>query len=298
MKKIQKDEFLYITLDAEDIDSLTELKLFLHNPYCVVKFSRAFVRAFYQKPVNKLDAPLKAPPCNQSQLVGAWFDTLFKLYIPLKYISGFGKPELTQFVSNFSPEGWFYRWLLVSSIFVTKSNTIKLDELTNRGQGWRFTGPSDLLRIVQEFLNRSKQLAELHEISGNKILGKPEFLQQDAVNDIINLINLIDEDVWQFHELYMAHQFIGGKSLDIVVDRNLIDIKASRNCVLRSDYFDQLVMYYLLFGIWQKMYPLPVGIVNYRIEHLGIYFARFGYLHYLCTLRTEYSQLGCNLLDG
>jgi hypothetical protein len=68
-------------------------------------------------------------------------------------------------------------------------------------------------------------------------------------------------------------ELIGGADADLVIDDMLVDIKSSKKFKLERYALNQIIGYYLLSiigGINGKKLP--------RIKHVGIYFARFGYL--------------------
>lgn len=78
---------------------------------------------------------------------------------------------------------------------------------------------------------------------------------------------------------------VGGADADFIVDNTLIDIKSSKHLKLARKDLSQLIGYHLLAligGVNGNKYP--------KIEKVGIYFARYGYLWQISL--TDYYSLG------
>jgi len=63
----------------------------------------------------------------------------------------------------------------------------------------------------------------------------------------------------------------------LVIDDAIIDIKTTKKLDLAKNYFDQLIGYYILYKIG-GIDDMPS---NCEIKRLGIYFSRYGYLHFI-----------------
>jgi hypothetical protein len=67
----------------------------------------------------------------------------------------------------------------------------------------------------------------------------------------------------------------GGADADLILDDQIIDFKVTKKLKLSRDHFNQLFGYYTLLALNGKTH---FGRVR-RINTLGVYFARYGYLH-------------------
>lgn len=283
VKVEQREKGQVVTIDESDIETVSSLKTLLADVYTRVKFSKAFVRSFYTKPSARLDLALKAKPCGQPKLVGAWFDTLLKVYLPLNSRFGYSKNDLKQLVQKIGPKDWVPRWRLVSSSFILKDGQVDHGKVFNRSSGWRGSNLDEVFERVKTFAEITKKDTEYLSAAWQKSNlgdGTPEFFDADSLSDLIHLIDLIDDDVLYFNYLYMAHQFVGGKPIDLILDDVLVDIKTTASASLNLQYFDQLVEYYIFFRLWQEIYPFSIPLLrDYQIKELGLYFSRFGYLY-------------------
>jgi hypothetical protein len=104
------------------------------------------------------------------------------------------------------------------------------------------------------------------------------------VEDLKHLLALVDMRMFAASQMYLlnpafgeASQLVGGADADLLIDDTLIDVKTTKNLEFRRDTFNQLMGYVVLHEI------SGIGELDpkARILKIGVYFARFGYLHVL-----------------
>jgi len=95
------------------------------------------------------------------------------------------------------------------------------------------------------------------------------------VEDMRNLYNAIPDNFFDYGKKWIldaifgkASEMAGGADVDLIIDNSIIDIKTTKNLRLDSYMWGQIVGYYILSEIENKK----------NIDHIGIYFSRYGYL--------------------
>lgn len=71
-----------------------------------------------------------------------------------------------------------------------------------------------------------------------------------------------------------AAELVRGADGDLIIDNLLIDCKTVKELSLERDYLNQLIGYYTLNVIDQKL-----GEDTVELKHLGIYYSRFAVLY-------------------
>jgi hypothetical protein len=101
------------------------------------------------------------------------------------------------------------------------------------------------------------------------------------VQDLRRLISLVQPHTFKARKTCLlnptfgaASQLVNGADCDLVIDDAIIEIKTTKDCKVKRDYFDQLIGYYLLF----KIGGLSGAPKGHQIKQLGIYFSRYGHL--------------------
>lgn len=112
---------------------------------------------------------------------------------------------------------------------------------------------------------------------------------RDDIRDLKKLCKIIDDDIWQSGVTYILNpnfgkgsKLVGGADADIIMDDILIDIKTVKNLVVKKEYINQLIGYYILSligGVNMKVNGFfNTKIESAKIKKVGIYFSRFGVL--------------------
>lgn len=102
------------------------------------------------------------------------------------------------------------------------------------------------------------------------------------IQDLKNLIDLVDFEKFRSDGLVLLNptfgvgsSLVGGADADLVVDDAIIEIKTARKLALQRAYVHKLVFQYTLHRIAEINGAPP----SHKINRLGIYFSRYGYLH-------------------
>ncbi len=109
-------------------------------------------------------------------------------------------------------------------------------------------------------------------------------VDEKDITDLRNLIKAVNWDDFKAKKNCLlnptfgeASRLVGGADADVVIDDTLIEIKTTKKCELKRDYFNQLIGYYCLYCI-DGVDGLPK---KRRIKNFAIYFSRQAYLHVL-----------------
>lgn len=107
-------------------------------------------------------------------------------------------------------------------------------------------------------------------------------VDEKDITDLRNLIKGVNWHDFKARQICLlnptfgeASRLVGGADADVVIDDTLIEIKTTKKCELKRDYFNQLIGYYCLYHI--------DGIDDFpkkrKIRNFAIYFSRQAYLH-------------------
>ena len=109
-------------------------------------------------------------------------------------------------------------------------------------------------------------------------------IDEGDIKDLRSLISIVKSEYFKAKKICIlnpifgiASQLVGGADCDLVIDDAIIDIKTTKKLNLTREYFDQLIGYYILYKIG-GIEGMPS---NCEIKRLGIYFSRYGYLHFI-----------------
>ena len=223
-------------------------------------FARSILDELFLKPEFTLKEPIKAVPLTRNyQTLGTAFDYALRIL-----------------VSKLNPS-------LVNDFPLTAKSGIRGDKRRRQ--------------FIEDFEEKRKQfargdisfsclladciiLAKLESVArtGNNFPNSQIFeVDERDVEDIRNLVELVNpNDFKANHTCVLNPVFgksskdVGGADADLIIDSTLIDIKTTKYLKFTREYFRQLVGYYIL----NKREGFPYGV----IDHLGIYYARFGVL--------------------
>lgn len=141
-------------------------------------------------------------------------------------------------------------------------------------------------QITDDLMKSTLLLAQLEPIvrRGGVYLNLGVIDDRD-VTDLRNLSALLDSKTFRTDAAVLLNPtfglgsvMVGGADADLVIDDMIIDIKTVKELALTGNYFNQLMGYYTLYKI-DEIDDAP----QHEIRRLGIYFARYGYLHVMHT---------------
>jgi hypothetical protein len=137
-------------------------------------------------------------------------------------------------------------------------------------------------KITGKLLRSALFLAELDRVYREGIVPHDlGVVYDDDIKDLRCLLKIVPPDLFHASRLCVlnpafgeASSMIHGADADLLIDETLIEIKTTKLWKIRPEYIFQLAGYYLLSRI-DGIDGAPAG---QEITHVGIYFARFGYL--------------------
>lgn len=240
-------------------------------------------RLEFPKPPIGTDRELLAPPHSiRYSLVGTAFDYLLRFYL-----------------QRLNPKAVHRRWVAVEGLRKL-ANRVPLVYDVDAGrlsdEDWSvkagrkaldkartaYTAYLESGRVADPLLRGAIYLAQLDVVyrSGwvDENLG---VAHREDVHDLRNLLSLVNPDNFRANRSCLlnptfgdASRLVGGADADLVIDSMLVDVKTTKNFVLRREDFNQLIGYMVLHdlagfeGIRSKR----------RIGKLAIYFSRHAHL--------------------
>jgi hypothetical protein len=106
-------------------------------------------------------------------------------------------------------------------------------------------------------------------------------IDSQDIQDLRQLISLVQPQAFTTKGVCSLNPFfgcasklVGGADCDLVIDDILLEIKTVQKFELKREYFNQLIGYYVL----SRIGGISGMLQNHRINRLGIYFSRHGYL--------------------
>ena len=256
------------------------LTSFLKQPDVIKNF-----RQHFEPPKIRLTKTLLAPPLtNHYSLVGTAFDYLLRFYIERlnkNAICGHWVAEQSLRILE-EEEEWGYDIANKKQITPDDSPVVaralsvfKQAQIAHR----HYLSTSEL---TDQLLESAIHLAQLDPIyrAGfiDENLGKAH---KEDVKDLRNLIALVKPKLFLSNSLCLlnpdfgkASKLVGGADADLLMDDALIDIKTVKDCVLKPDYYYQLLGYFILHQLSAiaDLKPKP------KINKIGVYFSRHGHL--------------------
>ena len=138
-------------------------------------------------------------------------------------------------------------------------------------------------RLSRELIRQTLRMSYIDPVlrsgCGIKDIGKDA--DQLDIEDIEQQFSLIDDKLFKSKNRCLLNptfgkgsQLVGGADADLIIDDKLIDIKTTKKLELPLSDFCQVVGYLLLHRIGGT----SSGSGEFKIEQLGIYYARYGYL--------------------
>ncbi len=231
-------------------------------------------RQEFKKPKLDVKKELLAPPLTKNyQLVGTAFDYLLRFYI--------------QHLNSQAQDGG---WVAEGSTALLKRSA-KYHHLYNESckiiDAAKFHHALFLKtgEFTDELIRYTLLLSKIDSFTRVGIID--ENLQQinnQDIQDLKNLIAVVDQKQFQSTAQVflnpgfgMASASVGGADADLIIGNLLIEIKVTKLLEFKLEYFDQLMGYFTLSVLNQKYEQGHYD--SYDIKRIGIYFARYGYLH-------------------
>ena len=212
----------------------------------------------FPKPESKykLQVPLYSN-ANRTRFIGLWFDRLMKLLLKAensnKYYK-FVRPRPIQIAKNKKPS--------------VSIDNIDFDYLKN------FIVNETSLKEKEDHINRYIAALELKNLI--EIIPISKFKPDEII---------MTDIAFKYPYYKKDKDHAGTVKADLIIDNKLIDIKTCKEIKFDLIDFIQLIKYYLWFSflITEKFYNpnIPTNIIykgSLKIEQLGIYYARYGYL--------------------
>lgn len=246
-----------------------------------IKEIKEFLDENFIFPKVKVQAELLAPPLTKNYaLVGTAFDYLVRFYVQrvnkstclegkwiceesIEYL----KEILENFANEFSPEDYL-RFLNRAVDAFQRTKELR--------QVYLETGV-----FSDELIEASLLIAKLDPIvrAGptviSSIIKNFDSVDPEDVLDLKNLVSLLKPEFFTKKEICLLNPtfgegsvLVGGADADLIIDDLIIDIKTVKKAEFKREYFRQLLGYYLLSHIG----------LDIKINKLGIYFSRHGYL--------------------
>lgn len=260
--------------------------------------------------------PLLAPPkTNNSQLVGVAFDYLLRFY--LEKLNGLPYDRENQWVAektkNILSESCestriekferleqesikinqcSQRELMIASALsdhypdsvllpAYKHSLEIIEKVKSLQENFLETG-----RLSRELIRQTLRMSYIDPVlrSGRGIEDIGKDVDQLDIEDIEQQFSLIDDKLFKSKNRCLLNptfgkgsQLVGGADADLIIDDKLIDIKTTKKLELPLSDFCQIIGYLLLYRIGGT----SSGSGEFKIEQLGIYYARYGYLVFI-----------------
>src|SRR5207253_2906475 len=110
-------------------------------------------------------------------------------------------------------------------------------------------------------------------------LGVPDHLDVEDLRSLLSVVKADSfkaEKVCVLNPIFDQEELVGGADADFIIDNTLFEVKTTKSLGLRTDYYHQLIGYYILFKIGGLLFKPPEEI---EIERLAIYYSRHGIIY-------------------
>ncbi len=231
---------------------------------------RQLFSEYFKKPTLALNLDLKAPPLtNHYQVIGNAFDYLLRFVLKYHYPEAVDSTWVAEdAVSRFSNDETMFSLAQGSLMYAKDAYQQYLDhgEIT-----------ADLLRsaIYLGKLDLAVRAGYLDERIMN--------VAEEDLTDLLNMISIVNiEDFKPGSHCLLNPTFgigsllVGGADVDLVIDKQIIDIKTSKKLDVRREMYNQIIGYYILASIG-GIQAGEAYLDDAEIEEIGFYFARYGY---------------------
>ncbi len=255
----------------------------------------------FKKPRLKLQGELLAPPLtNHYGLVGTAFDYLLRFYIKRINPNAIEQHWVSEASLHLLEVAYLHDLLEIPEVSpVTQKLKEKITENPTLSDPIVYKKVKEIIqyskKVRDEFIKTGKLSPDLYKavllLAQVDVIYRAGVVDENLGNvdekdieDLKNLISIAKPEYFKAKKICIlnptfgtASQLVGGADCDLVIDDAIIDIKTTKKLDLTRNYFDQLIGYYILYKIG-GINGMPS---NCEIKKLGIYFSRYGYLHFI-----------------
>jgi hypothetical protein len=257
------------------------------SKFLSLKDVHSFLKQNLEKPSMIKGVELKVPLASpRPAIIGTAFDYLLRFYI---------KYSIPSAIENL----WHAEWALSSPLSPLLKDSIydietgKFDKTPNTkqfitAQRYLAVAKKEYSKYIKsgnlthDLISSTIFLAQLEDIyrSGYIDLEVAESHEQDIL-ELSALISNVNPDLGKSKSIVLLNPTFGkgselvqGADADLFIDSTLIDIKTTKNFELPLGYYLQLISYAILHEIGSIGEQNP----KVKIDKIGIYYSRFGYL--------------------
>ncbi len=261
-------------------------------------------RSEFPIPSVRIGCPILAPPVSRRRgLIGTAFDYLLRFYVHRLNRRKVPRSSKRRWVAEEALE--YLDWIVIVDVVGKDGRRTlmgeEVEDLADKARA-ALREAKALYRtyvrtgeLTDELIASTVRLAHLESFyrSGRRVIGDPDDVSEEDVEDLRRLISVAQENEHLFRASRVcllnptfgaASGMVGGADADIIVDETLIEIKTTAVPKVDRDWVYQLVGYYVLSrvcGIDGLHYTKTLRIRKLRkpwITRLGVYFARFGHM--------------------
>lgn len=241
------------------------------------------LKEVFPKPIFKLSSSIVAPPLTKNySIVGTAFDYLMRFFFERNFpqddrdlwVAENAYDKIDEYSKRIKSSITFEKRRIDAESFKDQVKS-RLRKARENYFNYLETGIFD-----EEILYSSLFLAQM-DVIFRAAYFDPKFGYFDPsdVEDLKALVNVLEGlDVSSYDRVFLNPTFGSGSELvrgadaDIVMDDFLLDIKTTKNLTLPREYFNQLIIYYILSLIGGLNGEEEVS----PIKRIGIYYSRFG----------------------
>ena len=276
------------------------LSRFLKLPDVKAKLRHEFV-----KPLFSVEKPLFAPVITSNpQKIGTAFDYLLRFYanyLNPKAISSQWAAEVSLKILEISRDDDTIIIDTKNRLVQAQNEDLIPKDYVKRCKELKQEHYSEAKKVIEiakenldsylktgdmnnNLIESSLALAQLDVLRRARYLSnsKSFVAEKNDMEDLRHLISIIDPKIFKANQTCVLNPDFGPEAkklmnadADIVIDNTLIDIKTVKNLKVDRGIFNQLLSYYALYRIGGIKGLSP----DSKINKLGIYFSRHGYLH-------------------
>lgn len=235
--------------------------------------------------------PLLEPRTKHYALIGTAFDYVLRFALQHRYSHAKDSAWVAEIAASVSgkehagrimEEGYEVEAMLIAEIYGVGVAQQVLHAIAEARQHHTRYLHGDTDEMPEELLRSALLLAQIDPFYRASVLPVPfGEIDSEDIEDLMCLFHVIpwhvftSQSVCLLDPTFGASGLVGGADVDLVLDNMLIDIKTTKFLQIKRDYINQLLGYYILSRI---------GGINgvpkqHKINTIGIYFSRHGYLH-------------------
>lgn len=229
---------------------------------------------------------LLAPPLSRRySLVGTAFDYVMRFYLERLNPSAVTRQWVAE--ASITPPSPLLKDVEIDAetgkVFYTETTQTRRAKQIIEQAKTRYSEYLSSGQITDQLLESTLHLAQLDVICRANIVDENlGTAHKEDIEDLRSLVSNIESELFQTSHLCLlnpsfgeASRLVGGADADLLIDDTIIDIKTTKTLTLKRDDFNQLLGYFILYGISGigDLTPKP------KVSRTAIYFSRFAYLH-------------------